>query len=227
MRSLQGLETKPFLSYPCLCDRVGTTPVADLHYFYQDTWGASQIVASSPKTVVDIGSSGQLLAIVSQFIPVVSIDIRPLTVSVPNLTSRRGSILALPFRDESVEFLMSLCVIEHIGLGRYGDPLDPLGFDKACVELSRVIRPGGRLVVSVPVGPPCIAFNAHQVFTREEFLQKFPGFIVEEEIFCNPQYTDHDPTPSKTLGEVCLYLRAAGKNMMTEVEEGWCCQTSP
>lgn len=114
-----GLVLPPFSTYPCLKDRVSHTPVLDLHYFYQDSWGARQVARVKPALVIDVGSSATLLSAVSQFVPVVSVDIRPLPVEIPNLESRKGSIVELPFESESVEFLMSLCVIEHIGLGRY------------------------------------------------------------------------------------------------------------
>lgn len=158
-----------------------------------------------PHKVVDIGSNVLLVGIISQYIETEFIDIRPLPVLVPNLTCQRASILNLPYPDSSVECIMSLSVIEHIGLGRYGDPIDPKGPEKAAVELSRVILPGGNLIVSVSSGPPCIVFNAHRIFSREEFLSLFPRFEVVEEVFLNPGFTDKDPSNSLNYGEYCMY----------------------
>jgi hypothetical protein len=60
-------------------------------------------------------------------------------------------------------------VIEHIGLGRYGEALDPDGDLKAIRELVRVLAAGGNLLVVVPVGRPRIQFNAHRIYDYVEF----------------------------------------------------------
>lgn len=73
------------------------------------------------------------------------------------------------------------CVLEHIGLGRYGDPLDPRGTDKAIAELCRVLSPGGDLYVSVPVEQSAqVYFNAHRVFNPNEFAGQFAGLDLIE-----------------------------------------------
>jgi hypothetical protein len=51
-----------------------------------------------------------------------------------NLFFKEGSILALPFESGSIKSLSSLCVVEHIGLGRYGDEIDPFGSESAIKE---------------------------------------------------------------------------------------------
>ena len=40
--------------------------------------------------------------------------------------------------------------LEHIGLGRYGDKVDPMGDIRAMNELARVTAPGGNLLIAVP-----------------------------------------------------------------------------
>lgn len=71
-------------------------------------------------------------------------------------------------------------VVEHIGLGRYGDPLDPEGDIKAMRELRRVLLPGGHLIFVVPVGQPMIAFNAHRIYGYDQIIECFRGLELEE-----------------------------------------------
>jgi len=67
--------------------------------------------------------------------------------------------------DASVESLSSLHAVEHFGLGRYGDPIDPTAPVKAMQAMARVIQPGGRLYFSVPIGRQRLQFNGQRVFS--------------------------------------------------------------
>jgi SAM-dependent methyltransferase len=71
-------------------------------------------------------------------------------------------------------------VIEHIGLGRYGDPLDPNGDLKGIAELKRVLKPGGNLIFVTPVGRPRIQFNAHRIYSYEQIAEYFLGFEIKQ-----------------------------------------------
>lgn len=167
--------------YPCLDDKTAMTPVEPI-YFYQDAWAAAKIFSSRPLHHVDIGSSVKTIGIISGFVPVTFIDIRPIEVSLPNLHFRKGTVLALPFANNMVESVSSLCVIEHIGLGRYGDPLDVKGSEKAIAEMIRITKPGGKILFSVPVNESCrIYFNAHRAFTPEYIKSSFNGCRLLEE----------------------------------------------
>lgn len=174
---------------PCLYDQTGQSSI-DYYYFYQDTWGAKKVFENKPKVHVDIGSTALLVGILSQFTRVVSVDIRPLRVSLRNFESIKGDITHLPFRNNSLESISSLCVLEHIGLGRYGDALDPHGTDKATKELVRVLAPGGNLYVSTQIGLRNeVLFNAHRVFTRENFIEKFGELILVDSFFIQSNRT--------------------------------------
>jgi len=167
--------------YPQLTDRTASTPIEPI-YFLQDTWCAGRIAEIRPERHVDVGSSIRAMALIAQFAPVTFVDIRRIDIEVANLTFQSGSILELPMADGSVASLSSLCVIEHIGLGRYGDPLDARGSEKAAAELTRVLAPRGDLYVSVPVDDVCrIYFNAHRAFTRDYLLSLFSQLRLVEE----------------------------------------------
>ena len=63
-----------------------------------------------------------------------------------------------------VDFVFTYSSLEHNGLGRYGDPLDPAGDLKDVEMLSCVIKPGGLLYLGVPVGPDAVVYNVHRIY---------------------------------------------------------------
>ncbi|MCP2789027.1 DUF268 domain-containing protein, partial [Salmonella enterica subsp. enterica serovar Typhimurium] len=86
--------------------------------------------------------------------------------------------LGLP--DASLPSLSCLHVVEHVGLGRYGDPLDIAGSERALAELQRVLAPEGRLYLSVPVGRERICYNAHRVFSPRSIVDALSGLALRE-----------------------------------------------
>lgn len=194
---------------PCLHDATADTPV-DPTYFYQDAWAFERIVQQRPAHHVDVGSHHKYVALLSRVVPVTMVDIRPLPTPLANLEFRTGSILALPFEDESLPSVSSLCVIEHIGLGRYGDPLDPDGTVKALAELKRVIMPGGDLYLSVPIDDENrIYFNAHRAFTETYLLDLFEPFTVIERRYIYGYEFGDQMKPG--FGTGCYHLRRAAR----------------
>jgi SAM-dependent methyltransferase len=157
---------------PCLHEKTKTTKF-DVHYFYQDIWAFQRIYESKVTHHVDVGSRVDFVGFLSSITKVTFVDIRPIETSLKNLNSIKGDILSLPFKDNSIQSLSCLHVAEHIGLGRYGDSLDPLGTEKACKELSRVLAKGGNLYFSVPIGKPKVCFNAHRIHSSEQILKYF------------------------------------------------------
>lgn len=182
---------------PRLGEKQPVTPL-DPYYFYQDSWAAGRVMAIQPRQWVDVGSTALLVGIFSHIAPTISVDIRPLPVRLPNLECRRGSITALPFADRGISGLSSLCVIEHVGLGRYGDPIDTEGSRKAFAEIGRVMAPGGHCLLSVPVAlHGSVVFNAHRIFTREEVMSALSHFQLMEEQLLFPE-----PGPAGRLAEL-------------------------
>ena len=199
--------------FPCLFDNLSYTPL-DPTYFFQDSWAAKHIFDLKPSHHYDIGSSAKTIGILSQFIPITMIDIRPIELELPNLFFKKGSILELPFEDNSIETLSSLCVVEHIGLGRYGDPIDSFGSEKAIKELKRVLKVGGVILFSVPVdNENKIYFNAHRAFTRDYILELFDGFEVLDEKYHygTKMFEQYDKT--KGFGTGLFMLKKGEKNV--------------
>ena len=86
----------------------------------------------------------------------------------------------MPFHDSSIESLSCLHVAEHIGLGRYGDPLDPQGTEKAAKELARVLAKDGFLYFALPIGKQAVYFNAHRVHNPLTIIEYFKDLKLAE-----------------------------------------------
>ena len=157
---------------PYLDDATKITPI-DTHYFYQSAWATNKILNHQTDCHVDIGSQTDFIASLSAFVNVEFVDIRVLKVQLPRLKCIKGSVTSLPYRDRSIKSLSCLHVIEHIGLGRYGDEIDPNGAIKGCKEIQRVIRKNGNLYLTVPIGKERVCFNAHRIFNPWTIIKLF------------------------------------------------------
>lgn len=145
----------------------------DSHYFYQDIWAFKKIYESGIAHHVDVGSNTKFIGLLSSITEVTYVDIRPFEATLDNFISKKGDLLSLPFENDSVQSISCLHVAEHIGLGRYGDPLDPKGTEKAAKELSRVLSKNGNLFFSLPIGKTKLCFNAHRIHSPQQIIDFF------------------------------------------------------
>lgn len=166
-------------SYPCLFDASDTTPF-DAHYFYQAVWATERIIRNKTGDHVDVGSDIKYIGLLTTHLPVIFVDIRPIRTNLSQLYCASGDLLHLPFNTNSIKSLSCLHVIEHIGLGRYGDDINPNGSIQAIAELIRVLAEGGNLFLSIPIGKPRICFNAHRVFNPITIIDYFHGLDLCE-----------------------------------------------
>ena len=175
---------------PILTDFASEAGIARGHYFHQDLWAARRIFARRPRQHVDVGSRiDGFVAHVLTFMPVTVVDIRALDSTVEGLTFVRADMCRLDcFASASIESVSCLHAIEHVGLGRYGDPVDARGWHVALRELARILAPGGRLYLGTPVGRERVCFNSQRVF--------FPGTIIDSvadlELVAFSAFDDHD-----------------------------------
>jgi SAM-dependent methyltransferase len=164
----------------CLNDKTPTTGF-DRHYIYHPAWAARILAETKPAVHIDISSTLYFCSIISAFMPVNFYDYRPADLRLDKLNTSSADLLNLPFDDESIDSLSCMHVVEHVGLGRYGDPLDPDYDLKAISELKRVLAPGGNLLFVVPVGGiPKIIFNAHRIYSYEQVLDYFSDLKLME-----------------------------------------------
>ena len=161
--------------YPCLYDNTDLTSF-DAHYIYHPAWATRIIKKINPTKHIDISSTLHFCSTISAFYPTEFYDYRPANLTLSNLVSKKADLNSLFFESDSIECISCMHTIEHIGLGRYGDQLDPEGDLKAIRELQRVTVKGGSLLLVTPVGRPRIQFNAHRIYSFEMINDLFHDF---------------------------------------------------
>jgi len=167
---------RPFrirFSMPCLGDRYVPSGTASGHYFFQDLTVARKIFERQPERHVDVGSRVDgFVAHVASFRDIEVLDIRPLELDIPSIIFRQTDLMHL---DDSLrnhcDSLSCLHAIEHFGLGRYGDTIDLFGHVKGIENLSEVLKPGGVLYLSAPIGPERVDFNSCRAFDIRTILE--------------------------------------------------------
>jgi len=165
--------------YPCLNDNTPFTGF-DRHYVFHVAWACRIVHEISPSMHIDFSSSLYFCTTLSAFVPVTFYDYRPADLQLSGLRSLRGDLTSIELPNNSVESISCLHTIEHVGLGRYGDPIDYDGDLKAIAELKRVVKPGGSLLFVTPVGKSRIQFNAHRIYSYDQVLDMFEGFELKE-----------------------------------------------
>jgi SAM-dependent methyltransferase len=157
----------------------------DTGYFLQDIWGARKIYERQPSRHYDIGSmvAGFIAHLMAMNIPTTMIDIRPLeTYGLEKLTFIQADATNLDgIADNSVESISALHSLEHFGLGRYGDPVDPDAHIKAFKSIQRVLKKGGDAYIGLPLGARCtVQFNAHRIYAPRYVVEAFNGLDLIE-----------------------------------------------
>ncbi len=149
----------------------------DRHYFLQDIYMARKVIKNQPMIHFDIGSrvDGFISHLLSSDIPVTMIDIRPLDKKINGLSFICSDATSLSnIADGSIESLSTLHAVEHFGLGRYGDPMDPNAHLQAMKEIQRVIKKFGYLYFSVPISyRNGVVYNSHRVYRPRCIVKQF------------------------------------------------------
>jgi len=160
-------------NYPCLKDKVDESGTISGAYFHQDLFVAKQIYRNNPQKHLDIGSRiDGFVAHVAVFRQIEIIDIRELNSKVENISYKQADLTSddLNYNDYC-DSISSLHALEHFGLGRYGDNIDPQGHIKGFRNITKLLKKGGLFYFSVPMGLQRIEFNAHRIFSLKYLVE--------------------------------------------------------
>lgn len=158
---------------PCLHDWYEEGGSTRGEYFWQDLYIAQKVCISKPEKHVDIGSRiDGFVAHVASYRAIEVFDIRPITSDIPGVIFRQADLM------DPSEVLIEYCdsasclhALEHFGLGRYGDPINPFGYVAGLQNMAKILRQGGLFYLSVPIGIARVEFNAHRVFDPREIVR--------------------------------------------------------
>lgn len=166
--------TGPIDLVPCLQDFHAEGGATKNEYFWLDLLVAKRIFNADPIKHIDIGSRVDgFVAHVASFREIEVFDIRPLTAQIPGVSFRQADFMSHDKASTPANYCDSIsCLhaLEHFGLGRYGDPLDPLGHEIGLKNMSGLLKPNGIFYLAVPLGVERVEFNANRVFSPHTII---------------------------------------------------------
>lgn len=168
--------------WPIITDKYAEAGMVN-NYFWQDLWAAKLIIKASVKSHFDIGSrlDGFIAHLLAADIEVTMIDVREFPCEIDGLNTLVDDATFLSqIPDNSLDSLSALCSLEHFGLGRYGDPIDPEACFKCFANIQCKIKNGGHVYISVPIGRERVEFNAHRVFYPQTIVDCFNNMKLIE-----------------------------------------------
>lgn len=176
---------------PSLHDLSETAGAVKSEYFWQDIYVAQRVFKENPVRHVDVGSRiDGFVTHLASFRAVEVIDIRPMQVSIPNVTFRQADLMRPGA--ELLGFASSLsCLhaLEHFGLGRYGDPLSLDGHLEGLRNLALLVAPGGILYLACPTGRARVEFDSHRVMDPMQIVAVARGveLLLESLVTCSSE----------------------------------------
>ena len=90
--------------------------------------------------------------------------------------------LPLPFENSSFDIFTSTVSVHLIGLGRYGDIIDPNAIPNLIGELDRVLKPNSDLFISLALGKNALKYNVHWEFELETIKSLFEKWALEDHL---------------------------------------------
>lgn len=157
---------------------------------FECAFAAGHLRAHRPGQILDIGSYRHFILGLLAHYEVTTVDVRSRQARLQSETVITCDAKSIALPDASVDAVVTLCAIEHFGLGRYGDSFDPRADTLSLREIIRVLRPGGMCIMTTTItrGKPAIAFNAHRIYTKEWIYSLTAGLTPVDERFYSHRY---------------------------------------
>ncbi|MBI4302317.1 MAG: class I SAM-dependent methyltransferase [Chloroflexi bacterium] len=153
----------------------------------------SNILMETKQRILDVGSYGSVLPVELACFghKVYSVDVLAYPLEHPNLTFVQGDIYNIPFPDNFFDTVTAVSTVEHVGLGRYGDPLHPDGDRRAILEMIRVLKKGGKAIITVPFGERTVSYHRgvamNRVYDLPSLEQLLEGLQIQKRVIYGKQ----------------------------------------
>ncbi len=139
----------------------------------EEPWVVSKIRPG--ERVLDVGSAtSRYLQQLPASCQVYAIDLRP-TRPQPGVAVVRADLMCAPFAPGSFDVVTCISTIEHVGLDVYGQGGDEFGDEVAMRHLRRLLRPGGRLLLTAPFGRRLVS-AWYRVYDQAAFRRLVGGY---------------------------------------------------
>ena len=176
--------------------------------------------------VLDVGCNESVLALelASLGFKVWGLDIAIYPFQHPNINFVKADVCKTGFAGDYFDIVTAVSSIEHVGLGHYGDPIIPDGDAKALAEIHRILKPDGKLILTLPYGAPVVTefLRNYDMRTLAALIRDFEVlrsayFIkADEKFWC---LSDEKSASGMAInefgmpeGNVCLCLRKKNEN---------------
>lgn len=109
----------------------------------------------------------------------------PVTIEYNKIISDDSRLTLLTVEEyetfpQRFDAILSISSIEHDGLGRYGDPIDPWGDIQSMQKMKGMIKEDGLLFIAFPVGEDYLLWNAHRIYGGIRLPLLFQGWRQED-----------------------------------------------
>lgn len=178
---------------------------SSLHYHETDQWlyQALDKYSIANKDVLIIGSEEPCyegIAIHYNASSVTMVEYQPVNSTHPKLKTL--TVEEFMSNSNSYNGAISISSVEHSGLGRYGDELDPDGDLKAMEVLRNKLDKDSLCFLAVPIGRDQILWNAHRVYGRKRLPLLIQGFELVDSFGLLDEDFDVDEHKRRQQGRI-------------------------
>lgn len=102
----------------------------------------------------------------------------------PNLTFIQGDLLTTEVKGE-FDWILNISTVEHCGLaGRYGVTVSDADADlKAMWILKSLMKPQGKMLLTIPIGLDAVVGHWHRVYGRERLPKLLSGYEILHQVY--------------------------------------------